>query len=357
MHRFPQLQYIRNETLPTLSGMTYIRYLCTGEIPFLVSLASIRSITSPAMDIDELFLEYKAYLMLEKRLSANTIEAYMRDVRAFRDHVTEKCGSFDPTAITYKEVEDFIADLSETGAGSRSVARTISGIKSFFGWLYVYDKIDNLPTELVEAPKIGRKIPDYLTENEVERMFAAIDLSLEEGHRNRAILEVMYSCGLRVSEVVSLRITDLFFDDGYLRVIGKGDKERLVPVSDELIKQVAIYREIRASVRVESRYADYLFLGRHGRPLSRVMIFNIVKRTAADAGITKTVSPHTLRHTFATQLVKGGADIRLVQQMLGHSSIMTTEIYTHLDTRHKQDTIDRFHPLGDIASRRTERTK
>lgn len=298
------------------------------------------------MNIEELFLEYKAYLMLEKRLSSNTIEAYMRDIKAFGDYVAGECGGFDPTAVTYKNIEDFIASLSMAGAGSRSVARTISGVKSFFGWLYLYDKIENLPTELVESPKVGRKIPDYLTENEVERMFAAIDLSLEEGHRNRAILEVMYSCGLRVSEVVSLRITDLFFDDGYLRVIGKGDKERLVPVSDELIKQVAIYREIRASIRVESRYADYLFLSRRGRPLSRVMVFNIVKRTAADAGITKTVSPHTLRHTFATQLVKGGADIRLVQQMLGHSSIMTTEIYTHLDTRHKQETVEQFHPLG-----------
>jgi len=300
------------------------------------------------MDTRELFLEYKAYLMLEKRLSVNTIEAYMRDVGAFSDHMTEACGGFDPASVTYEDIEDFIADLSMAGAGSRSVARTISGVKSFFGWLYLYDKIENLPTELVETPKVGRKIPDYLTENEVERMFSAIDLSLEEGHRNRAILEVMYSCGLRVSEVVSLRITDLFFDDGYLRVIGKGDKERLVPVSDELIKQVAIYRGIRTAMKIDNRYADYLFLSRRGRPLSRVMVFNIVKRAAADAGIAKTVSPHTLRHTFATQLVKGGADIRLVQQMLGHSSIMTTEIYTHLDTRHKQETVERFHPLGKL---------
>ncbi len=298
------------------------------------------------MDAVELLAEYKSYLLLERRMSANTIEAYMRDVNAFGDYMTQNNGVFDPSKVAYEDIERFIFSLSESGAGSRSVARTISGVKSFFSWLYLYDKIETLPTELVETPKIGRKIPDYLTENEVERMIASVDLSYEEGHRNRAILEVMYSCGLRVSEVVTLRISDLFFDDGYLRVVGKGDKERLVPVSAELIKQIGFYRQKRARMRIESRYADFLFLNRRGGPLSRVMVFNIVKQAAFSAGIAKTVSPHTFRHTFATQLVKGGADIRLVQQMLGHSSILTTEVYTHLDTRHKQETIEAYHPLN-----------
>lgn len=295
----------------------------------------------------EMLMEYKSYLMLEKRLSANTIEAYIHDINLFVSYIVDECGAeFVPSDIDYSQIEDFVVSLGKRKVGSRSAARIISGVKSFFLWLFLYDKIDKLPTELVESPKIGRKIPDYLTPSEVEAMLACIDLSLEEGHRNRAIIEVMYSCGLRVSEVVSLKISDLFFDDGYLRVIGKGDKERLVPVSDELIKQVGLYRQKRSQMNIESRYADYLFLNRRGRPLSRVMVFNIVKQTASNAGIKKSVSPHTLRHTFATQLVKGGADIRLVQQMLGHSSILTTEVYTHPDIRHRQETIERFHPLS-----------
>lgn len=295
----------------------------------------------------EMLMEYKSYLMLEKRLSANTIEAYIHDINLFVSYIVDECGAeFVPSDIDYSQIEDFVVSLGKRQVGSRSAARIISGVKSFFLWLFLYDKIDKLPTELVESPKIGRKIPDYLTPSEVEAMLACIDLSLEEGHRNRAIIEVMYSCGLRVSEVVSLKISDLFFDDGYLRVIGKGDKERLVPVSDELIKQVGLYRQKRSQMNIESRYADYLFLNRRGRPLSRVMVFNIVKQTASNAGIKKSVSPHTLRHTFATQLVKGGADIRLVQQMLGHSSILTTEVYTHPDIRHRQETVERFHPLS-----------
>lgn len=295
----------------------------------------------------EMLMEYKSYLMLEKRLSANTIEAYIHDINLFVSYIVDECGAeFVPSDIDYSQIEDFVVSLGKRKVGSRSAARIISGVKSFFLWLFLYDKIDKLPTELVESPKIGRKIPDYLTPSEVEAMLACIDLSLEEGHRNRAIIEVMYSCGLRVSEVVSLKISDLFFDDGYLRVIGKGDKERLVPVSDELIKQVGLYRQKRSQMNIESRYADYLFLNRRGRPLSRVMVFNIVKQIASNAGIKKSVSPHTLRHTFATQLVKGGADIRLVQQMLGHSSILTTEVYTHPDIRHRQETVERFHPLS-----------
>lgn len=295
----------------------------------------------------EMLMEYKSYLMLEKRLSANTIEAYIHDINLFVSYIVDECGAeFVPSDIDYSQIENFVVSLGKRKVGSRSAARIISGVKSFFLWLFLYDKIDKLPTELVESPKIGRKIPDYLTPSEVEAMLACIDLSLEEGHRNRAIIEVMYSCGLRVSEVVSLKISDLFFDDGYLRVIGKGDKERLVPVSDELIKQVGLYRQKRSQMNIESRYADYLFLNRRGRPLSRVMVFNIVKQTASNAGIKKSVSPHTLRHTFATQLVKGGADIRLVQQMLGHSSILTTEVYTHPDIRHRQETVERFHPLS-----------
>lgn len=295
----------------------------------------------------EMLMEYKSYLMLEKRLSANTIEAYIHDINLFVSYIVDECGAeFVPSDIDYSQIEDFVVSLGKRKVGSRSAARIISGVKSFFLWLFLYDKIDKLPTELVESPKIGRKIPDYLTPSEVEAMLACIDLSLEEGHRNRAIIEVMYSCGLRVSEVVSLKISDLFFDDGYLRVIGKGDKERLVPVSNELIKQVGLYRQKRSQMNIESRYADYLFLNRRGRPLSRVMVFNIVKQTASNAGIKKSVSPHTLRHTFATQLVKGGADIRLVQQMLGHSSILTTEVYTHPDIRHRQETVERFHPLS-----------
>lgn len=309
------------------------------------------------MSWDEELLEYKGYLLLEKKLSANSIEAYLRDIGKFRAFLASLPEEPDIKAVRYEHVERFIDALHGQGAMQASQARVVSGVKSFFTYLFLYDKIDELPTELVESPKIKRKIPDVLSLEEVERMMQAIDLSMLFGHRNRAILEVMYSCGLRVSEVVTLKLSDLFFEDGFIRVLGKGNKQRLVPVSDEAIKQVNLYLEKRKLQKIESRHSGYLFLNSRGQHLSRVMIFNIIRDVALAAGINKKVSPHTFRHTFATHLLKGGADIRMVQEMLGHESIMTTEIYTHLDTRHKHFAVEHCHPLAMLEDEKTKKTK
>lgn len=285
------------------------------------------------MDTKEQLLEYKSYLLLAKKLSLNSIEAYMRDIGRFVAYLEAKVPLVLIENVDNNILEEYIIFLHGQGVEKSSLARSISGVKSFFTYLYIYDKIDSLPTELIESPKIRRKIPDYLSISEIEKMITEIDVSRYEGHRNRAILELMYSCGLRVSEVVELKLADLFFDDGFIRVIGKGDKQRLVPISLSAIRQINLYMDgCRKGCNVETKYSNHLFLNRRGSRLSRVMIFNIVKGAALAAEVTKHVSPHTLRHTFATHLIKGGADIRMVQQMLGHSSITTTEIYTHLST-------------------------
>ncbi len=293
--------------------------------------------------ISEEINEYKAYLLLERGLSANTIEAYIRDLELLIRFTSEM--KKDIFSLTNEDISHFVIEVFHSGRGASTHARIVSGVKSFYNYLLLYDKIEESPTELLESPKIKRKIPDVLTAEEVEAIIAAINLGDKLGCRNRAIIEMLYSCGVRVTELVSIKINDLFFDDGYIRVWGKGDKERLIPVNSTLIEVVNNYLETRGALLCGKR-CDNLFLSQRGGMLTRVMIFTIIKLLTQKSGIGKTVSPHTFRHTFATHLLKGGADIRAVQDMLGHQNIMTTEIYTHLDTEHQHKTINSFHPLS-----------
>ncbi|MBP6976740.1 MAG: site-specific tyrosine recombinase XerD [Lentimicrobiaceae bacterium] len=288
---------------------------------------------------------YKAYLQLEKSLSANSVEAYLNDVAKLQQYVEYLHADALPTGITPDHVKGFLGWIHEIGLEARSQARILSGIKGFYKYLLLENEITQDPTELIESPKIGRKLPETLTLDEIDRMIQAIDMSKPEGHRNKALLETLYGCGLRVSESVNLRITDLYFHEGFIRVTGKGNKERLIPIGQTAIKFIMIYlEETRRHQTVTKEAKDILFLNKRGGQLSRVMVFKIIKDLAARCGIRKTISPHTLRHSFATHLVEGGADLRAVQEMLGHESITTTEIYTHLDRRYLRDTIISYHP-------------
>lgn len=284
---------------------------------------------------------YSAYLKLERRLSPASVEAYLHDVNLFLQYRKEK----DIVSATPADIENFTVFLLELGMNARSQARILSGIRSFFDYLVLEKVIEVSPAELVESPRLQRHLPDVLSYQEIISMFEAIDLSTAEGRRNRAMLETLYACGLRVSELVGLKISMLYFNEGFLRIIGKGDKERLVPIGKTAQHQIKSYIEYdRCHVPIQKGCEDIVFLNRRGRALSRVMVFKIIKETAALAGIRKTVSPHTFRHSFATHLIEGGADLRAVQDMLGHESITTTEIYTHLDRRFLQETIEKFHP-------------
>lgn len=284
---------------------------------------------------------YSAYLKLERRLSPASVEAYLHDVNLFLQYRKEK----DILSATPADIESFSVFLLELGMNARSQARILSGIRSFFDYLVLEKVIEVSPAELVESPRLQRHLPDVLSYQEIISMFEAIDLSTAEGRRNRAMLETLYACGLRVSELVGLNISMLYFNEGFLRIIGKGDKERLVPIGKTAQQQIKSYIEYdRCHVPIQKGCEDVVFLNRRGRALSRVMVFKIIKETAALAGIRKTVSPHTFRHSFATHLIEGGADLRAVQDMLGHESITTTEIYTHLDRRFLQETIEKFHP-------------
>lgn len=292
---------------------------------------------------------YSAYLKLERRLSPASVEAYLHDVNLFLQYRKEK----DVVSATPADIENFTVFLLELGMNARSQARILSGIKSFFDYLVLEKVIAVSPAELVESPRLQRRLPDVLSYEEIISMFEAIDLSTAEGRRNRAMLETLYACGLRVSELVGLKISMLYFNEGFLRIIGKGDKERLVPIGKTAQQQIKSYIEYdRCHVPVAKGCEDIVFLNRRGRGLSRVMVFKIIKETAALAGIRKTVSPHTFRHSFATHLIEGGADLRAVQDMLGHESITTTEIYTHLDRRYLQETIEKFHPQS-LAERKS----
>ncbi len=295
------------------------------------------------MQWQDALTEFKAYLMFEKSLSANSIEAYVHDAEEFRSYCEEH--GLEIGDVKNRHIENFLAVLYDEGKERSSQARIISGLRSFFGFLLISDIIEVSPIELIQSPKSVRKLPDVLSVEEVDALIGSVDLSTPQGHRNRAILETLYSCGLRVSELVNLKLSDLFFDDGYIRVVGKGNKQRLVPVSGEMKKRVRMYLSERPSMTVQKGEGDYVFLNRRGKHLTRVMIFNIIKEQAQIAGISKSVSPHTLRHSFATHMIKGGADIRVVQDMLGHESIITTEIYTHLDSQYKKDTVNSFHPM------------
>lgn len=288
---------------------------------------------------------FKVYLELERSLSENSVSAYVHDVELLTQYLSQNDGVEDPGNITTDTLRSFIREITQFGMTTASQSRIISGIRAFYKYLLIENIIDDNPAELLEAPKLRRKLPAVLTFEEIEKMLAAVDLSKDEGGRNKAILETMYSCGLRVSEVINLRISNIYEAPGFIRVIGKGDKERMIPIGKAALKYISIYREnIRRHLPIPSKFSDIVFLNKRGNPLSRVMIFYIIKDLAEKAGISKNISPHTFRHSFATHLIEGGADLRAVQQMLGHESITTTEIYTHIDREYLRDTLQRFHP-------------
>jgi integrase/recombinase XerD len=288
---------------------------------------------------------FKAYLQLEKSLSVNSVEAYLRDVDKLTQYLQESNRLKLPSDVDLNDLQQFIKWIGELEITATSQARIISGIRGFYKYCLTENIVTVDPSALLEAPKLKRALPDVLSFEEIERIISQIDLSKPDGGRNKAILETMYSCGLRVSEVVNLKISCLYLDVGFIRVIGKGDKERLVPIGSEAIKHIKIYKDnIRVLQPVQNGFSDILFLNKHGKSLSRIMIFYIIKDVVKKAGITKNISPHTFRHSFATHLVEGGADLRAVQEMLGHESITTTEIYTHLDRDYLRTTLHEFHP-------------
>jgi integrase/recombinase XerD len=288
---------------------------------------------------------YKGWLRLEKSLSDNSVEAYLRDIDKLTQFLQASQSLKSPDAIELKDLQLFLQWIGGLGLNAATQARIISGIRSFYKYCYIEQIVKKDPTALLEAPKLKRALPDVLSFEEIEAIIGQIDLSKPEGGRNKAILETMYSCGLRVSEVVNLRISCLYLETGFIRVIGKGDKERLVPIGDAAIKYIRLYQEeIRVHMPIKPGNEDILFLNRRGAKLSRVMIFLMLKDLVTKADIPKNISPHTFRHSFATHLVEGGADLRAVQEMLGHESITTTEIYTHLDREYLRETLHRYHP-------------
>lgn len=288
---------------------------------------------------------FKAFLQLEKSLSDHSVSAYLHDLEKLTQYLQTISFSGSPADLDLKTLQGFVKWIAELGMTARSQARIISGIKAFYRYCLLENLVVRDPSTLLEAPKLKRSLPDTLSFAEIEQIIAAIDLSTPAGTRNKALLELLYSCGLRVSEVVHLRISQLYFDVGFIRVTGKGDKERLVPVGSSAVKYVKIYlQEIRAKQTVVPGEEDIVFLNKNGKRLSRVMVFYIIREAAAQAGIRKTISPHTFRHSFATHLVENGADLRAVQEMLGHESITTTEIYTHVDRAFLRKTLEQFHP-------------
>jgi integrase/recombinase XerD len=288
---------------------------------------------------------FKAWLQLEKSLSDNSVEAYLHDIEKLTQFLMLQKQEKEPSELTLKDLEKFVRWINELGMTVASQSRIISGLRSFYKYCQLEQIGTNNPTLLLEAPKMQRKLPDVLNFEEIEQIIAAIDLSKPEGGRNKAILETMYSSGLRVSELVNLRISQLFFEVGFIKVIGKGDKERLVPIGRDAIKYINLYlQHIRTQLIIQPGEEDIVFLNRRGHRLTRVMIFLILKALVKIAGIQKNISPHTLRHSFATHLVEGGADLRAVQEMLGHESITTTEIYTHLNREFLRSTLQQFHP-------------
>ena len=289
---------------------------------------------------------FKGFLAIEKSLSDNSIEAYLRDIDKLTQYLElENKTSLTPSQLTLDDLQHFLATVVELGLSSRSQARVISGIKAFYNYLLIENLTDINPAELLESPKLGRKLPDTLSVAEIQQLIDAIDLSSMNGERNKAILETLYGCGLRVSELVNLKISNIYFEEEFIKVVGKGDKERLVPISGSALKQISIYlKQVRNHVKIAKGFEDFVFLNRSGKSLTRVMIFTIIKQLTEDTGIKKTISPHTFRHSFATHLVNAGADLRAVQDMLGHVSITTTEIYMHLDTSYLHEEIRKFHP-------------
>ena len=290
--------------------------------------------------------QFKAYLLFERSLSSNTLEAYLSDVQKFVQYLELEQPALGPLAVRRNHLEQFILWVNRLGLEASSQSRLISGLRAFYKFLLVEDLLDEDPTEMLESPRLNRKMPDVLSLHDIQRMLATIDLSEPQGTRNRAIVETLYACGLRVSELVHLRMTNLFLEAGFIKVVGKNDKERLVPIGGEAVKYLRMYLDhIRSKQeRIKSGEENVVFLNNRGARLSRVMVFYIIKDLAVQARISKNISPHTFRHSFATHLVEGGADLKAVQDMLGHESITTTEIYTHLDTEYLKETIYLYHP-------------
>lgn len=285
---------------------------------------------------------YQRYLKLERNFTANTVDAYMRDLQKLVDYL--RAEGIDPVEVKLEDLQHFAASLHDIGISPRSQCRILSGVRAFYRFLFVDGWVDSDPSELLESPQIGEHLPEVLSTEEVDMLEKAIDLSKWEGHRNKAIIEVLFSCGLRVSELVNLKLSNLYLDEEFLRVEGKGRKERLVPISPRAIKELGFWFDDRCRMDIKPGEEDYVFLNRRGAHLTRTMILIMIKRLAEEAGIHKTISPHTLRHTFATALLEGGADLRAIQAMLGHESIGTTEIYTHIDTHTLREEILNHHP-------------
>jgi integrase/recombinase XerD len=297
---------------------------------------------------------YKAFLKIEKSLSDNSVEAYLSDLQRLISFLNLTVEDIKPEKVTHNQLKEFLIWSGELGMSPRTQARVLSGIKSFFKYLVIDEAIQADPSELLEAPRPGRKLPVVLNITEIDQIIEAVDLSKPEGHRNKAIIETLYSCGLRVSELIELRITSLSFNNGFIKVTGKGNKERLVPISNKAIHEIENYfAQMRVHLAPKKGSENIVFLNRRGGKLSRVMIFTLVKELAKKAGINKQISPHTFRHSFATHLVEGGADLRAVQEMLGHESILTTEIYTHLNREYLRNIIIDFHPRSGHKKNRT----
>lgn len=300
----------------------------------------------------DIIKKYNQYLKLEKGLSLNTLEAYNADITKLLVFLEGE--NIELLNTTPEDLEQFIAGLHDIGITARSQARIMSGIKSLFGFLMLEKIIEKDPSELIDSPRIGFKIPEVLSIQEIDSIIAAVDLSKKEGQRNRALLETLYSCGLRVSELITLKLSDLYLDDEFIRVEGKGQKQRLVPISKKAIKEIQFYMVDRHLVTAKKGHEDFLFLSRRGTHLSRIMIFHIIKELANEVGIIKTISPHTFRHSFATHLLEGGANLRAIQMMLGHESITTTEIYTHIDRSRLRSEIIEHHPRNIKAREKKE---
>jgi integrase/recombinase XerD len=297
------------------------------------------------MNWNILIRQFRDYLKLERSLSGNSVEAYEHDIEKLRQFLELTSADVGPLHVKTIHIQQFLEYITGLGMSSYSHARMLSGIKSFFMFLLMEEIREDDPSALIDSPKLGRKLPDTLSYPEIEQIFKVIDLSAPEGMRNRAMLETLYSSGLRVTELVELKISNLFFEEGFIKVLGKGNKERLVPIGREAIRYITMYRdEVRCHVTIKKGAENFLFLNRRGNKLTRVMIFTIIKGLVKIVGMNKTVSPHTFRHSFATHLIEGGADLRAVQEMLGHESITTTEIYTHLDRDYLQQVIKDFHP-------------
>ena len=289
------------------------------------------------------FKSFENYLRLEKSLSENSIEAYLNDIRKLEEFTVESGKELAPSSVTYSDLKDFINWFGSGNKNARTQSRVLSGIRAFYKFLLIDGEIDENPSSLLESPRIGMKLPEVLSVEEIDRIVSAIDLSKPGGHRNKAIIETLYGCGLRVSELVNLRLTDIHYAEGFVSVTGKGNKQRLVPVSKKTLKEIDLYRIDRKRLPVIFD-ENIVFLNRRGRKLTRAMIFTIIRDLAGIAGILKKISPHTFRHSFATHMIEAGADLRAVQEMLGHESIMTTEIYTHIDRSYLRDTLIMFHP-------------